>query len=151
MLPAMSGNKGGCSHQANILQPVWPGALRRLRIKTNKNRIPASDSWDVYQRNDFSKPRLLYLAICRKQLNSLTWYTWFSLINSSILMFRIPGLCCKNTIYPGSQPCLFGAIFQNYLRCCVLGLSPQFCSLIKHSSQLEGCAPPTPPPDNCMD
>ena len=33
----------------------------------------APDSWDAYERNDFSKTRLLHLSIHRKALNSLTW------------------------------------------------------------------------------
>ena len=28
-------------------------------------------------------------------LNSLAWDIWFSLINNNLLMFRLPGFCCK--------------------------------------------------------
>ena len=58
-------------------------------------RILAQDSWDTYERNDFSKPRLLHLPIQRKVLNSLTWDIWLSLINNNLLVFRLPVLCCK--------------------------------------------------------
>ena len=37
-------------------------------------------NWEVYQKNDFSEPRLLYLPIVRKVLTSLIWSIWFSLI-----------------------------------------------------------------------
>ena len=45
-----------------------------------KHRMLAPDSWDAYERNDFSEPRLLHLPIHRKALNSLTWVIWFWLI-----------------------------------------------------------------------
>ena len=57
-----------------------------------KHRMPAPDGWVAYQRSDFSEPRLLYLPLHRKALNSLTWDTWFSFINSNLLMFWLPGL-----------------------------------------------------------
>ena len=37
----------------------------------------APDSWDAYERNDFSKPRLLHLPMQRKALNLFTWDTWW--------------------------------------------------------------------------
>ena len=73
--------------------PPWC-ALRRLRMR--KRRTLAPDSWGAYQRNYFSEPRFLHLPICRKVLNTLTWDIWFSLINNNLLMFWLPGLCCKS-------------------------------------------------------
>ena len=49
----------------------------------------------------FQWAQTLPLQIHRKVLNSLTYYIWFSLINSNLLMFQLPGLCCKTPIYPG--------------------------------------------------
>ena len=88
MLPAISVNKGCCSHQAITIQPPGRWALRELRMETGcppsshqplqhsrtqrctlrrlrmrKYRILAPDSWGAYQRNDFSEPRLLHLPI----------------------------------------------------------------------------------------
>ena len=91
-----SGLKQHAGHQAvshrSHLQ--WC-TLRRLRVR--KHRILAPDSWGAYQRNDFSEPRLLHLPIHRKALNSLTWDVWLSLLNSNLLLFWRPGLCCKNS------------------------------------------------------
>ena len=42
-----------------------------------ENRIRAPDSWDTFQRNDFSEPRLLHLPTYWKVLNSLTGDTDF--------------------------------------------------------------------------
>ena len=41
-----------------------------------------------------------------------------------------PSLCCKNSYASWFSPRLFGAA-PSYLRCCILGLSPQFCPLNK--------------------
>ena len=59
-------------------------------------RILAPDSWDAYERTDFSEPRLLRLPIHRKMLTSLTWNIWFPLINSNLLTFRLPALLLQN-------------------------------------------------------
>ena len=48
-----------------------------------KHRILAPDSWDAYERNDFSEPTILDLPIHTKVLNYLTWDIWFSLINNN--------------------------------------------------------------------
>ena len=128
MLPGVSVNKGYCTHQAIILQPPPWWAPRELRIERWclpshwpwKSPTPAPtvhpeetqegiespvapDSWGAYQRNDFKEPRLLHLPIHRKALNSLTADVWFSLINSTLLMFPIPGPCCKNSGISGSS------------------------------------------------
>ena len=99
MLSAISANKEWCNHQASTSQPLRHWALRELRtetgclpsscqplqsppppqqhilrrLKMRKHSIQASDGWDVYQRNDFSKPRLSHFSIHSKALNSLTW------------------------------------------------------------------------------
>ena len=39
-----------------------------------------------------------------KALNSFTWDIWLSLVNNNLLMFRLPALCCKTAITPGSSP-----------------------------------------------
>ena len=64
-----------------------------------ENKTLAPDRWGVYQRNDFSEPRLLHLPIHRKVLSSLTRDIWFSLVNNTLLRFRLPALCCKTSIY----------------------------------------------------
>ena len=83
-----------CNLAAIRLQPLPPHPGEAQDVKTHL--IP--DSWDAYQRNDFSMPRLLYLPIHRKALNSLTRDTWFSLINNNLLMFRLHALCKKTSI-----------------------------------------------------
>ena len=86
-------NKGS-SHQS--LQP--PPTVHSEGIQDVENRILALDSSGAHQRNVFIEPRLLHLPIHRKALNSLTWDVWFSLINSNLLIFRLPGFCCKSYI-----------------------------------------------------
>ena len=66
-------------------------------IQDGEKQDMTPESWGAFQRNDFSEPSLLHLPTHRKVLNSLTWGIWFSLINSNLLMFRLPGLCCKNS------------------------------------------------------
>ena len=60
-----------------------------------KCRTLGTYSWDTYERNDFSEPRLLYLPIYKKALNPLTCKIWFSLINNNLLRFRLSALCYK--------------------------------------------------------
>ena len=61
-------------------------------------RVLAPDSWGAYKRNDFSEPRLLYPSISRQLPTSLTLdICVFFLIKSNLLMFQLPGLCCKNS------------------------------------------------------
>jgi len=72
--------------------------------------------------------------IQRKVLNSLSWRVWFSFINNNRLMFRLPILHCKASIYPGS-PLTFSEQFsQGYLRYYLKNSHP-----VKCSSQLLGC------------
>ena len=68
-----------------------PQTVHPEGTQDEKNRTLALDSWGANQRNDFSEPRLLHLPIHRKALDSLTWDVWFSLINSNLLMFQLPG------------------------------------------------------------
>ena len=83
-----------------------------------KGRIVVPDSWDAYERSDFSKPRLWHLHIHRKVLYDI----WFSLINNNILMFKLPALYCK-LLYHHTPPLAFLEHFsQSHLRCCVLAL-----------------------------
>ena len=72
----------------------------------------------------FQGARSVHLPIYGKGQNSLSWDIWFSLINSNLLIFRLSGFVAKTRTYPGSPLCLF---HKSYLRCCVPGLSPQFC------------------------
>ena len=47
-----------------------------------------------------------------------------SLINSTLLMFRLPALCCRTSIWSDSSPRLLRAILSGCLRCCLPGLKP---------------------------
>ena len=58
----------------------------------------------------FQWARLLHHPTYRKALNSLTWGIWFSIINSNLLTFRLPALCCKIPLYSGSPLRLLRAI-----------------------------------------
>ena len=102
-------------------------------------KIIVSESWEGYERNDFSKPRLLHPPIHRKALNSLTWDIWFSLINNNLLMFRLPAPCCKTSSqsdwqrpHPNSSlRVTWDAVFWVW--------SLKNSHQIKHNSELSGC------------
>ena len=101
-----------------------------------------TDRWGAYQRNDFSEPRFLHLPIQGKALNSLTWVIWFSFIYDNLLIFRLPALCCKTSIWPGSSPPSLARSSSNpqgYPRCCLQGRSPKGFYQIEHNCQLLGC------------
>ena len=83
---------------------------------------PQIDEVHVKGMMNFCEPRLLHFPIHRKELNSLTWDIWFSLSNNNLLMFRLPALCCKTSIEPGSSPRLLGAVLSGPLEM----LSPRF-------------------------
>ena len=81
--------------------PWWP-----LTPLGAAPRTLTPDSWDAYESDGFSKPRLLHLPMHRKALNSLTWDTWFSLINNNLLMFRLPAPSYKRlySLTPPTAP-----------------------------------------------
>ena len=90
MPPAISVNKGCCSHQAvtlqlpptvspegtqdrgkicppsssQLLQP--PPTMHPEETQDEKHRILAPDSWGAYQRNDFSEPRICIFPYMEK-------------------------------------------------------------------------------------
>ena len=103
-----------------------------------KSRTLAPDCWGAHQRNDFSEPRLLHLPIHRKTLNSLTWDVWFSLMNSNLLMFWLPVLCCKKPLSSLAPPWPLWSGPSEHLRGCLPRLSPQKVHQIKQNSQLSG-------------
>ena len=67
-------------------------------------------------------------------LSQRGWDVWFSLINRHLLIFPLPGFCCKNSYICWLLPYLFGVVPQSYVS--GLGLSPQKVCLIKCNSQL---------------
>ena len=77
-----SGNSGGkknpCQLAAIRLQPLSVVSSEESKSRMWNHRTLAPASWGVYERNDFSGPRLLHLPVRRKALNSLTWVIWFS-------------------------------------------------------------------------
>ena len=114
--------------------------LRRPRMR--KHRILAPDSWGAFQRNRFNQPRLCLLVYRKVMLVSLIWDVWFSLVNSNLLIFRLPGHSCNNSYIPWLLPtsCLFKTVSQLYLRCVTQAWSPQNVCWIQHNSQPLYCA-----------
>ena len=98
----------------------------------------AQDSWDVCERNDYRKPRLLHLPIHRKALNSLNWDIWFSLINSNLSVFKLPAPCCKLLYKWTPPPASLEQLSQGHLRCCLPGWSPPNSHQIKCDFELLG-------------
>ena len=109
-------------------QPLQPPPVVHSE-GTQDGKVPDTSPRQLRCRSKewFQWAQTSHLPIHRKMLNSLTWDIWFSWINCNLLMFLLPGLCCKNSCISWLSPCLFTAASQSYLRCCVLGLSPQFC------------------------
>ena len=92
------------NHQS--LQP--PPTVHLEGIQDGQELDADSRLLDARQRSDFSEPRLSHLLLHRKALNSLLEISVFSLINSQLLMFQIPGclgffFVCKNPTCPGSS------------------------------------------------
>ena len=103
MLPAVSVNKGCCSHQPITFQPRWQWALRELKVETGcppSSHQPLQPPLTVHPEDaedgetpdlgpdrctEISEPRLLHLPKQREAWNSLTWDTWLSVINSNLL------------------------------------------------------------------
>ena len=94
----------GCVPSSRQTQQPNPWRCTLRRLKMRMHRILAPGSWGAYQRNDFNEPWLLHLSIHRKALNSLTWDVWFSLINSNLLMFRLPCLLLQKLLYILAPP-----------------------------------------------
>ena len=78
-----------------------------MKFRMRKHWILAPDSLSAYQRNNFSGPIIsvaMYgqAPIHRWALDSLTWDIQFTLINSNLFMFLLPGLFfffCKIILY----------------------------------------------------
>ena len=86
--PGCSGRKRALRDlAATRLQPLPMGSLEELRVW--KCKLLTLESWDAYERNDFSEPKLLHLPIHRKALNSLTWDIWFPFVINKFLMFKL--------------------------------------------------------------
>jgi len=51
----------------------------------------------------------LHLLIHRYALNPVIWDAWFSLINSNLLVYHLPGFAAKAPIYPGSTLILWSS------------------------------------------
>ena len=81
-----------------------------LRVRTIKKQDLVPDSWDAYERNDFSKPDHLHFPIHRRAQDPLMWEIWFSLINSNLLTFRLPAPCCR-LLYSLAPPLSLGISF----------------------------------------
>lgn len=62
----------------------WFVTIEHKEISTEgPGYLPELPDWDVH-------------LLVHMLLNSLTWYIRFSLINSNLLRFQLPGVCCKN-------------------------------------------------------
>ena len=142
--PAVSVNRGvtftsNCSHHVWWAGEHWRNSGRKEYLLSSshqtaatpygepwgnsgrENRILAPDSYGAYQRNDFSEPRLLYLPIHKKLLNSLTWDILFCLL--TIIFWYSDYLPCVAKLHNLASPLTSSEKFsQDYLRCCLPGL-----------------------------
>ena len=147
MLPALSVKKKkkrilrpSSHHIAASLMVSPEGAQGRNRkpvidtaADNPHNRAPWGDSgWqyrpqtaEVHIKGTISMSPDLHLPIQRKALNSLTWDDGFSLINSNLLMFWFIVFVAKSLLYCVPPLPLQSSLSE--VRCCDVGLSPQFC------------------------
>ena len=147
MLPALSVKKKkkrilrpSSHHIAASLMVSPEGAQGRNRkpvidtaADNPHNRAPWGDSgWqyrpqtaEVHIKGTISMSPDLHLPIQRKALNSLTWDDGFSLINSNLLMFWFIVFVAKSPLYCVPPLPLQSSLSE--VRCCDVGLSPQFC------------------------
>ena len=92
---------------------VWVNSMRHWR--TGKTGVLQFTGWQRAKRNLRD-----WTSIHRKVLNSLMWDSWFSFINTNLLMIMTRS-CCKNS-YIRAHPPLFEAVSQGYLRYCLPSL-----------------------------
>ena len=121
IFPAISINKGCCSHQAITLQPCGWLTLSELRLETiglltskpsvtaitpkwwtlrgfrmEKARVLAPDSRGAYEINDFSEPRLFYPPMPRQVPTYLTWdICFFFFFFNEKYSFDVPMWGCR--------------------------------------------------------
>ena len=66
------------------------------------------------------------------------WEMWFSLINSNLLICRLPAPCCKllYSLAPSPAPSPRKQFSRGHLKCCLLGLKSSWFPWNKTNSQL---------------
>jgi len=108
------------SHQTAATPKVSPKEIQDVKTLVTSPRYLRciSKEW-------FRWAQTLHLPIQRKVLNSLTWAIQFSFISINLL-FLLPAPPCTTPIYPSSPLTSLEQFSQGYLRCCLLGLSPEF-------------------------
>ena len=113
-IPALQGTTGEDLHHlaAIRLQPGPTVSPEVLRIWKYTEYWP-QDSYDAYESNGFSEPRLLHLPKHRKMLNSLTWDIWFSLIHKNT--FDVQTACTLLQTSTTLPPHLLQAVLSGLL------------------------------------
>ena len=105
-----------------LMGDCWrAGGMQEARWKKKQDLTP--DSWDAYERNEFSEPRGLRLSIQRR-LNSLTWYLIFDVQTAC-------SLCCKFVYSLSPPPASLEQFSQSYWDPVSQAWSP------KHSHQIK--------------
>ena len=87
-------------------------------------------SSDRYFQEPILWAQVLYLLVSRKALKILHGDNCSSWLRATLFKKYVPG--CMLSPFPQITciltfpPCLFGAVSQSYLKCCLLGCSPHF-------------------------
>ena len=102
------------------LQPLPEVTTEEFRMW--ETHILAPDSWEAYERSDFTDPGLLHLPIYTKALNSLTWDIWFPLIYKNTFDAQATCLILQISKEPDSSPCLLRAVHSGLFEMLLLGL-----------------------------
>ena len=114
---------GGPPKERTMLQYSCCHSLWMEGWEIWKCRMRCLDSWDWYERSEFSEPRYLHLLIDKRKLHSLTWDIWFSLINNNLWCSDYLSPLLQSSVWPNSSPlpCLLRTVSLGYLRCCLPG------------------------------
>ena len=91
-----SGWENNISQSVSSVSPLTLGDPMnwgsQASLSITNSLILAPNSWDAYQNNDLSEPRLFHLLIHKKALNPLRYLAFFK---SNLLMLQLPCLPCK--------------------------------------------------------
>ena len=135
-IPALQGNQEG---EQYLLSSSHQAAATPYSEHWGKTRDIGPNSWDAYERNDSSEPRLLPLPIHRKGESAK--YLVFFTSQKYFLMFRLPALCfkllCNLTLCaPHLPPPPWSSSLRVIWDAVSWAWSPKNFHWIKHTSQL---------------
>ena len=134
VIPALLGTREG--------EYLWSAAikLKHWGIQDVKTQDTGPGTWNAYERNDFSEPRLLHLPIHRNAPSSLTWDILFTVVSDYEQASRLV------IVWPAHQASLSFTISHSLLNLMSIeSVMPSdhlvlCCSLIFNSQKYSWCS-----------